>query len=454
MRKAVTLMDVRILKTLGVVVVLLLVLGAGTAAAGVAYREYHEGDLFTFDEEDQEVDPDAGLIVTTVDPDGPASEIGVVRGDILLKIGDHGVNSARDLRAVLGDLKPGDKVSLTILHGSELRKPEVTLGERDDRPYLGISLCCGLGERLSMNVVPSIGPALLIVEVLPDTPAEDAGLKKGDLILAVDGKELIESVDFGDIIRAYEPGDRITLEIEDIETGEIREVSVQLSEHPEFAGQAYLGVRYRFRLHRILGDDIPWSELPSDVLPHGEWHLLLPDSDEQGFWFFAPGFRQDQFPPFDERQPLPPGFEGNEFYFSVPPFRWDWFFDTPEDEVVEGVVILQVVEGSPADEAGLQENDVITAVYGDAVGDSASIKQAVTSRRPGDSIKLTVYRPEMGKRIGIEVRLGEHPDDPGTAYLGVELGPYIHLEHHEDEGNMPSQIPNLRPVPTRTSTDT
>jgi S1-C subfamily serine protease len=445
-------MDARILKILGVVAVLLLVLGAGTAAAGVAYREYREGDTLTISEEDQEVDPDAGLIVTTVDPDGTAAEVGVVRGDILLQIGDHEVNRARDLRAVLGDLQPGDKVSLTLLHGSELRKPEVTLGERYGRPYLGISLCCGLGERLGMDVVPSTGPTLLIVEVLPDTPAEDVGLKEGDLILAVDGKELIESDDFVDIIKAYEPGDRITLEIEDVETGEIREVSVQLSEHPEFPGQAYLGVRYGFGLHRrILGDEIPWSELPPDILPHGGWHLLLPDSDEQGFWFFGPGFWQDQFPPFDEEQLPPPGFEKHGFYFSVPP-HWGWSFDLPDDEILQGVVILEVVGGSPADEAGLRDNDVITAVDDDPVDGSASLKQAITSRRPGDSVILTVFRPEFGERFSIEIRLGESPNDPGTAYLGVGIGPHIHLEHRE-EGDLPFQIPNIRPVPTRTSTD-
>jgi membrane-associated protease RseP (regulator of RpoE activity) len=293
----------------------------------------------------------------------------------------------------------------------------------------------------------------VIVEVLPDTPAEEVGLQSGDLILAVDGEQLTESDDLVDIIGAYEPGDRITLEILQVETGESREVSVQLDEHSEIPGQGFLGIRYSCGLHhRIVGGGIPWEDLPFDVMPHDEWHPLLPDSDEQGFWFFGPGFREDQFPPFDEWHPLPPDFEGHEFYFSEPPFHWDWFFDLPEDEVIHGVVILAVVEGSPADEAGLMENDVITAIDDDPAEDAASIKRAITSRRPGASITFTVFRPEIGERLSIEVRLGEHPDDPGTAYLGVGLGPTIHLEHHEED-SLPFQFPNIRPTPPRTSTD-
>ncbi len=446
-------MNTRIIKVLGVAMLLLFVLGAATAVVGMAYREYREGDIHKVIKGDHDVDPNAGLIITAVDPDGPAAKMGVVRGDILLQIGDQEVNSSKDLQEALGALKPGDEVSLRLLHGSELRTPNVILGDKEGRPYLGITLCCGLGERLSVDVFQSLGPACVIVEVLPDTPAEQAGLQSGDLILAVDGEQLNVSDDLGDIIGAYEPGDRVTLEIMDNETGERREVSVQLDEHPEIPGQAFLGIRYSFGLgHRILGGEIPWGEFPFDVKPHDEWHPLLPDYDEKGFWFFVPDIRHEQSPPFDEAYPLPPGFEGHEFDFSVPPFHWDWFFDVPDGEAVHGVVILEVVEGSPADQAGLMENDVITAIDDTLAGDSVSIKHAITSRRPGDSVVLNVFRPETGEKLSIEVRLGEHPDDPETAYLGVGLGPNIHLGHYEEE-NIPFQFPYIRPEPLPISSD-
>ena len=187
-------MNTRILKVLGVVMLLLFVLGVGTAAAGMAYREYRKSGSLIVGEVDQDANPNAGLIVTTVDPDGPAAKVGIVRGDILLQIGDQEVNSSQDLRDVLEDLKPGDKVSLTLLHGSELRTPDVTLGVRDGRPYLGLSLCCGLGERLRIDEFRSTSPTYMIVEVLPDSPAEEAGLQEGDLILTVDGEELTDII--------------------------------------------------------------------------------------------------------------------------------------------------------------------------------------------------------------------------------------------------------------------
>ena len=69
----------------------------------------------------QEIDPELGIVITYVTPDGPAAEAGVVRGDILQEIAGETVHDVGDLASALAEREPGDQVELTILHGDDLR---------------------------------------------------------------------------------------------------------------------------------------------------------------------------------------------------------------------------------------------------------------------------------------------------------------------------------------------
>jgi putative serine protease PepD len=67
-------------------------------------------------------------------------------------------------------------------------------------------------------------------------------------------------------------------------------------------------------------------------------------------------------------------------------------------------VVLSVVEGSPADIAGLQADDVIVAVDGEAVPSMAAFVTVVRARRPGDVITITCLRE--GVEVDCVVVLG------------------------------------------------
>jgi S1-C subfamily serine protease len=60
----------------------------------------------------------------------------------------------------------------------------------------------------------------------------------------------------------------------------------------------------------------------------------------------------------------------------------------------QGAVVLQVVTGSPADVAGLQQADVITSFNGQAVTSADQLGQAVRSGKPGQSVRIGFYRGE------------------------------------------------------------
>lgn len=59
---------------------------------------------------------------------------------------------------------------------------------------------------------------------------------------------------------------------------------------------------------------------------------------------------------------------------------------------IDGVFVTAVEEGSPADEADLQQTDIITAVDGTPVTKAEKLSEMIKAHKPGDSIKLSVIR--------------------------------------------------------------
>ena len=305
-------------------------------------------------------EPELGVVIASVVPNGPAAEAGVARGDILLRIDDQVINDTADLQRYVADLEAGQEVELTVLHGDDRRTLTATVGEWDGRPYLGLVPCNDARQVGAVEVIPRLR-GTMIIHVEPDSPADQAGLQIGDRIVAVDGQELEE--DLAEVIAGYEPGAQVTLEIR--RPGEeSQEVSVKLDVHPEKEGMAYLGVRY----------------------------LALP------------------------------GWEGFDWQpFHSAPLDLERFPFPSDDLFAQGLVIRRVAEDSPAAEAGLQEGDVITAIGGEPLGAPQDLVDAVAAREPGDRLTLTVYDPGDEEESEVEVKLGENPEEEGAAYLGVNI---------------------------------
>jgi len=68
--------------------------------------------------------------------------------------------------------------------------------------------------------------------------------------------------------------------------------------------------------------------------------------------------------------------------------------------------VVEVTEGSPADEAGLKQNDVITAANGDPIKGRDDLVKLVRACVAGDKLELTVYR--QGETVTLTVTVGEN----------------------------------------------
>jgi membrane-associated protease RseP (regulator of RpoE activity) len=124
----------------------------------------------------------------------------------------------------------------------------------------------------------------LIVEVVPGSPAEQAGLEAGDRIVAVDGARVGFDRDLAEVLAEYTPGERVVLLVE--RTGvDSLEMRVRLAEHPEIRGRAYLGVQYAPTFSwrpeiQIVPFDDSGERFHFDA-PEGEfWFHAIPDSEE------------------------------------------------------------------------------------------------------------------------------------------------------------------------------
>ena len=82
-----------------------------------------------------------------------------------------------------------------------------------------------------------------------------------------------------------------------------------------------------------------------------------------------------------------------------------------------GAVIQDVIPDSPADKAGLQEGDILTAIDRVPIDANHPLRETIEQYEPGDWVNLQVLRATEEDEI--ELRLGANPDNPDQAYLGI-----------------------------------
>jgi serine protease Do len=162
-----------------------------------------------------------GALINSVEKGSPADKAGLEPSDVILKFDDKTVNSSADLPRIVGSTKPGSKVTVQIWRKGASKDISLTIGEipadekvaqrsskhgktPDNR--LGITLSdLTADQRSELGIRGGI-----LVEDVQGTAAR-AGIRRGDIILAVNNQD-VKSVDqFSQLIGKYDKGRNIAL---------------------------------------------------------------------------------------------------------------------------------------------------------------------------------------------------------------------------------------------------
>ena len=167
----------------------------------------------------------AGALVSSVEKGSPAEKAGIEAGDVILRFDGRNVNSSEDLPRLVGSTKPGAKAVAQLMRNKATRDVTVVVGEMPDeagaaqrqpqqrrgpggKPPVADTLS-RFGMTLSEPTAQQRDQLKISGGVLVEDAqgaAARAGIRRGDIILAVNNQEVKSLEQFGQMMAQFEKG--------------------------------------------------------------------------------------------------------------------------------------------------------------------------------------------------------------------------------------------------------
>lgn len=130
-----------------------------------------------------------GVVITQVEPDSPASRAGLQPGDVMTNVGGRPVRYSNDVKNIIGLLRVGQTVEMTVVRDGHKRVVSATIEAQASTTVQGNSLSSLLDGAVFVNVeqkdhYQSIR-YVTVQTVALQSPAWDAGIREGDIVLSV-----------------------------------------------------------------------------------------------------------------------------------------------------------------------------------------------------------------------------------------------------------------------------
>lgn len=178
-----------------------------------------------------------GALVASVQPGSPADKAGIQAGDVITQFAGSPVKSVSDLPLLVGNTPVGTKVQATVMRSGSEKTLDVTVeqlaGEKStpdklasakpESGMLGVAVeSLSDAERKANEITSDQG--VIIREVLPDSPATQAGLAEGDIILTVNNTPIASAEALKAAIKASPAGKPLAMLV--MQDGKTRFIAV------------------------------------------------------------------------------------------------------------------------------------------------------------------------------------------------------------------------------------
>jgi serine protease Do len=163
------------------------------------------GNVLPSSAADLKLKDSSGAFVYGVFKGSPAEKAGLLPGDLITKVNGQPLNDSSDLMMTIGELAPGKSATLDLLRYGEPQRLTIQIGSRADEKQLAaqaskvwpgfsvVKLTDDIRQQLNLQKVSA---ELVIGAVDQGSPADIAGLRAGDLIVKVSGREVKTLSDF------------------------------------------------------------------------------------------------------------------------------------------------------------------------------------------------------------------------------------------------------------------
>lgn len=276
----------------------------------------------------------------------------------------------------------------------------------DDGGYLGVQTQEVTKENFGKFGLREVR-GVAVEKVLDDSPAKQAGLQDGDVIVRFNGEEITSYRKLTRLIGETAPDHQAKLTI--VRGGSEREVTVTMGKRK-----------------------LPKFEM-------GDFQMTVPGGADKVFERFpmTPGFRVEN---------LPNGEMGDVFVWKGDKDGGNFVFGSTRQIGVgvssltkqlgdyfgvaegKGILINSVNENSPAAKAGLKAGDVIVEVEGKAVGNLTDLIRGIAEKKEGE-VTLTIIRNRNRQTIKVtpeKMKEGEMPfrifSQPGSGAIRINPG--------------------------------
>ena len=237
--------------------------------------------------------------------------------------------------------------------------------------------------RYQMRDVRGVG----ITEVIKDSPAEKAGLRKDDVIVRFEGDNITSTRKLARLVSEVAPDHTVRLTIS--RGGSEQDVNVTIGKHTGYVNtfRQLEGMKGHFKEFE------KFKEFKN-----------LPPGAQVWKWDGQPGFGPESF-----------AFSfggGRRIGVTTMPLTKQLgdYFGIADGK---GVLVTGVTDDSPAARAGLKAGDVIISVDGEKVDGSGDVSRAINKKKEGD-VTLTVVREKNQRTFTVTPKAAE-PVVPGAA---------------------------------------